>query len=417
MSARREPARPAGQPLLEVRGLCVDYGSGPGTVHAVRDVDLMLRTGEVLGLAGESGSGKSTLAYAITRLLRAPGMITGGSVRFYPAPGRTVDLLAAGEQELRVLRWSAISVVMQSAMNALNPVLSIGSQLTDVLQAHLPAMGKAERRARAAELLTMVGITPDRLGSYPHQLSGGMRQRVMIAMALALQPQVVIMDEPTTALDVVTQREILDELMDLRERLGFAVLFITHDLSLLSEIADSIAVMYSRLRLVERADAAALFRAPRHPYSLGLLSSFPSLHGPRRHMTGIPGSPPDLRQLPAGCVFHPRCPYVMDRCRSDVPPFLQPGGDSVRLAACWLHDGTAPPPAELAMPVPAGVPVPAGEPTPLRPAGEPAAPLPAGEPVPAPASAGEPAPVAGPEAKHPAALESETVPSIPRSQP
>jgi peptide/nickel transport system ATP-binding protein len=392
MSARREPARPAGQPLLEVRGLCVDYGSGPGTVHAVRDVDLMLRTGEVLGLAGESGSGKSTLAYAITRLLRAPGMITGGSVRFYPGPGRTVDLLAAGEQELRVLRWSAISVVMQSAMNALNPVLSIGSQLTDVLQAHLPAMGKAERRARAAELLTMVGITPDRLGSYPHQLSGGMRQRVMIAMALALQPQVVIMDEPTTALDVVTQREILDELMDLRERLGFAVLFITHDLSLLSEIADSIAVMYAG-RLVERADAAALFRAPRHPYSLGLLSSFPSLHGPRRHMTGIPGSPPDLRQLPAGCVFHPRCPYVMDRCRSDVPPFLQPGGDSVRLAACWLHDGTAPPPAELAVP----------------------APVSAGAPAPLPA--GGPAPVAGPEAEPAPALETETVPSIPRSQP
>jgi peptide/nickel transport system ATP-binding protein len=292
--------------------------------------------------------------------------------------------------------------VMQSAMNALNPVLSIGSQLTDVLHAHLPAMGKAERRARAAELLTMVGITPDRLGSYPHQLSGGMRQRVMIAMALALQPQVVIMDEPTTALDVVTQREILDELMDLRERLGFAVLFITHDLSLLSEIADSIAVMYAG-RLVERADAAALFRAPRHPYSLGLLSSFPSLHGPRRHMTGIPGSPPDLRQLPAGCVFHPRCPYVMDRCRSDVPPFLQPGGDSVRLAACWLHDGTAPPPAELAVPVPAGVPV--------------SAELPVAAELPAPLPAGEPVPVAGPEAGPAPALETETVPSIPRSQP
>jgi peptide/nickel transport system ATP-binding protein len=340
----------AGQPLLDVRGLCVDYGAGPGAVHAVMDADLMLHSGEVLGLAGESGSGKSTLAYAITRLLRAPGLITGGSVSYHPAPGRTIDLLAVGEHELRVLRWSQISVVMQSAMNALNPVLSIGAQLTDVLQAHVPNMSKAARRARAVELLVLVGITADRLGSYPHELSGGMRQRVMIAMALALQPQIVIMDEPTTALDVVTQREILQELMELRERLGFAVLFITHDLSLLIEIADSIAVMYAG-RLVERADAAALFRAPRHPYTLGLLRSFPALHGQRRHMTGIPGSPPDLRQLPAGCVFHPRCSYVMDRCRTDVPALVQLREASTRLAACWLQDGSAPAPAELALPV------------------------------------------------------------------
>jgi peptide/nickel transport system ATP-binding protein len=312
----------------------------------------------VLGLAGESGSGKSTLAYAITRLLRAPGMITGGSVSYHPAAGAAVDLLAADEGGLRVLRWSQISVVMQSAMNALNPVLSIGSQLTDVLRAHRPEMGRAGRRDRAAELLAMVGITADRLGSHPHELSGGMRQRVMIAMALALEPQVVIMDEPTTALDVVTQREILEELMELRERLGFAVLFITHDLSLLIEIADAIAVMYAG-RLVERADAAALFRAPRHPYTLGLLSSFPALHGPRRHMTGIPGSPPDLRRLPGGCVFHPRCSYALDRCSTDVPPLLQltvQGDGEVaggRVAACWLQDGSAPAPAALAVPVPA----------------------------------------------------------------
>ncbi len=351
MSARRAPAPRTGEPLLEVSGLCVDYGAGPGAVHAVMGADLMLRGGEVLGLAGESGSGKSTLAYAITRLLRAPGIITAGRVRYHRGAGQPVDMLALGEHELRVLRWSQISVVMQSAMNALNPVLSIGSQLTDVLRAHLPNMSKAGRRARAAELLTMVGLTADRLGSHPHELSGGMRQRVMIAMALALEPQVVIMDEPTTALDVVTQREILQELMDLRERLGFAVLFITHDLSLLIEIADSIAVMYAG-RLVERADATALFRAPRHPYSLGLLSSFPALHGQRRHMTGIPGAPPDLRRLPAGCVFHPRCSYVMDRCRSDIPQLAALGEGGGRLAACWLQDGSAPPPAELALPAP-----------------------------------------------------------------
>jgi peptide/nickel transport system ATP-binding protein len=349
-----------GQPLLEVSGLCVDYGAGPGTVHAVVGADLVLHRGEVLGLAGESGSGKSTLAHAITRLLRAPGMITGGSVAYRPGPGRAVDLLAADEGALRVLRWSQISVVLQSAMNALNPVMSIGTQLTDVLHAHMPSMTKAERQARAASLLDMVGISDDRLGSHPHELSGGMRQRVMIAMALALEPQVVIMDEPTTALDVVTQREILEELMDLRERLGFAVLFITHDLSLLIEIADSIAVMYAG-RLVERAAAAVLFRAPRHPYSLGLLSSFPSLHGPRQRLTGIPGSPPDLRRLPAGCVFHPRCPYAMARCRTDAPPLLRLAdqGDrdlaGGRLAACWLQDGSSTVPPELAKPVPGAV--------------------------------------------------------------
>ena len=334
-----------GTPLIEVRGLRVDYGAGDDAVHAVVDADLTLHSGTVLGLAGESGSGKSTLAYAMTRLLRAPGMITGGEVLLHDG-GRTLDLLAATEDQLRQLRWSRIAVVMQSAMHALNPVMTVGTQLTDVLRAHLPGLDSHARRERAGRLLEMVGIGADRLASYPHQLSGGMRQRVMIAMALALEPAVVIMDEPTTALDVVTQREILQELAQLQQELSFAVLFITHDLSLLVEIADSIAVMYAG-RLIERAPAQSLYRAPRHPYTLGLLGSFPSLHGPRRRMAGIPGSPPDLRNPPSGCAFHPRCRFAMDVCSTDVPVTisLAPGN---RSAACWLQDGHVSVPPELA---------------------------------------------------------------------
>ena len=357
------PSARSGEPVLEIRGLCVDYGLGSSGVHAVVDADLVLRRGEVLGLAGESGSGKSTLAYAVTRLLREPGVITAGEVVFDSCPvggdgsRELIDMLAAGEAELRRVRWSEIAVVFQSALNALNPVIRVGAQLEDVLQAHRREMSRGERRHRAGELLEMVGISADRLGSYPHELSGGMRQRVMIAMALALEPQVVIMDEPTTALDVVTQREILEELITLRDRLGFAALFITHDLSLLIELADEIAVMYAG-RLVERAPARALSYAPRHPYTYGLLNSFPPLHGQRRVMAGIPGSPPDLSNVPSGCAFHPRCPHAMDRCTSDVPALVEVGGattrrhrpDARREVACWLQSGSVAVPVELGQP-------------------------------------------------------------------
>jgi peptide/nickel transport system ATP-binding protein len=309
----------------------------------------------VVGLAGESGSGKSTLAMAALRLLRAPAVITAGQVLFHSRPTggtgtpQTLDMLAAGDRELRALRWSEISVVLQSALNALNPVATIGAQFDDVLRVHRPNLSRSARRDRAGELLGMVGMNPERLRSYAHELSGGMRQRTMIAMALALEPQVLILDEPTTALDVVTQREILEELMGLRDRLGFAALFITHDLSLLVELADDIAVMYAG-RLVESAPASALFRAPRHPYTHGLLNCFPPMHGERRPMVGIPGSPPNLRDIPPGCAFHPRCPWVMERCRVDVPALelTEPRRD----VACWLHRPGASVPDQLALAYP-----------------------------------------------------------------
>ncbi|MGC4806409.1 ABC transporter ATP-binding protein [Micromonospora sp. DT233] len=324
-------------PVLEIRGLSVDYGLGADAVRAVREVDLTLHRGEVLGLAGESGSGKSTLAYGLTRLLPPPGVISGGEVRYHPVDGPPVDVLTLSPAQLRAFRWAQMSIVFQGAMNSLNPVHKVSTQLVDVIRAHEPGLSRAARLARARELLRLVGISADRLDSYPHQLSGGMRQRVMIGMALALEPQVVIMDEPTTALDVVMQRQILGQLAELRERLGFAVLFITHDLSLLVEFSDRIAIMYGG-RIVEQAPAAALYGAALHPYTDGLLHSFPALRGPRRELTGIPGSPPDLRAMPAGCAFHPRCPRAFEPCDHRLPP-LGPPGDAVadRSVACWLH--------------------------------------------------------------------------------
>ncbi len=326
-------------PVLEVSHFNVDYGVGAAAVRAVDNVTFTLERAHVLGVAGESGSGKSTLAYGLTRLLRAPGIITGGDVHLHlgtDADARRMDLLAASEAELRAIRWKHISVVMQSALNALNPVRKIGKEFDEVLKTHNRSMSKSARKDRARELLGLVNLTPDRLERYPHELSGGQRQRVMIAMALALQPELVIMDEPTTALDVVTQREIVAELQKLRQELGFALIFITHDLSLLVELADEIMVMYAG-RIVERAPALELYRGPRHPYTLGLMGSFPPLHGERKVMTGIPGSPPNLKDLPGGCAFHPRCPYAMERCTLE-DPMLSPIEDGQRTVACWLHD-------------------------------------------------------------------------------
>ncbi|WP_152365580.1 ABC transporter ATP-binding protein [Microlunatus speluncae] len=267
-----------GDPVLTVRDLTIDYLVAE-PVHAVKAATFELRQGEILGLAGESGCGKTTLAYGLNQLHRPPAAITAGSVIFHDADsGRDIDVLALAGKELRSFRWSKVSMVFQGAMNSLNPVISVRAQLTDVIATHRPELGREDRLRRAEELLELVGVDPRRITSFAHELSGGMRQRVMIAMALALDPQLMIMDEPTTALDVVVQREILQEILRLRQELGFAVVFITHDLPLLLEISDRIAVMRGG-EIVELATAEDLYFEPRHDYTRTLLSSFPSLTG------------------------------------------------------------------------------------------------------------------------------------------
>jgi peptide/nickel transport system ATP-binding protein len=318
------------KPLLEVRDLRVDYMAPGGRVTAVDGVSFDVAEGEVIGLAGESGSGKSTIAQAILRILRPPAAITGGEVLF---EGK--DVLAMNEEELCAFRWRKISLVFQSAMNALCPVLTIGEQIADAIEAH-ERIKRPEALDRAASLLKLVGIDASRLRSYPHELSGGMRQRVVIAIALALKPPLMIMDEPTTALDVVVQREILQQIAELKEKLGFSIIFITHDLSLILEFSTRIAVLYAG-RLIETAPSKELWEAPRHPYTKGLLASFPTVSGPKRRLTGIPGSPPDMRSPPSGCRFHPRCSEVMDRCKVDAPELLANQTQKDHRAACHLH--------------------------------------------------------------------------------
>ena len=325
-------AAPGVQPVLEIRDLSIAYATVAGDLKAVSHVDLKLAPGEVVGLAGESGSGKSTLALGACRLLRPPAIIIGGDVIYR---GRRigpdgVNILEQNAKQLRELRWREIAIVFQSAMNALNPVLRVRDQMGDVLDAHLK-LSREQRRDRLASLLDLVGIPRERLKSYPHELSGGMRQR---AMALAVDPEVVIMDEPTTALDVVVQREILAEIAELQKELQFAVLFITHDLSLLLEVADRIAILYGG-RLLELGNSEEIHHRTAHPYTRGLLDSFPSVHGPRRSLAGIPGSPPDLRSIPPGCPFQPRCRFSRVECAAiDMALLPVPGSTTNHTTAC-----------------------------------------------------------------------------------
>jgi len=270
----------AEEPVLEVSDLSIEYQGERRSVRAVDKVSFRIGAGEIFGLAGESGCGKSTVAHSIMRLLRDPAVITSGSIRV-----RGRDVLAMDAAELRSFRWSQVAMVFQSAMNALNPVMTVGDQIIDIFTTH-QRLSKAASRARAAELLELVRIDPARLRSYPHQLSGGMRQRVVIAMAVALRPGLLIMDEPTTALDVVVQQEIMAQIAELQRELGFSVLFITHDMSLMIELSQRMAVMYAG-RFVETAESQALLAGPRHPYTRALINAFPPLEGPRLELKGL----------------------------------------------------------------------------------------------------------------------------------
>jgi len=315
--------------LVEIRNLSVDYPTRFGVVRAVDDVSLTIRRGEVLGLVGESGCGKSTLGMALLRLLRPPGKIVDGQILFN---GR--NLLELSDEDMRLLRGERISMVFQDPMTCLNPLQRVSDHLVETIRTHRPEISKKEARIRAAELIDRLGIMTERLDDYPHQLSGGMRQRVMIGLALALNADLIIADEPTTSLDVIVEAQFLDMLKELQKQFNLTILLITHNIGVVAEVSDRVAVMYAA-KLVELGDVYPLFDNPLHPYTRGLLNSVPNIRLTEDSLEIMDGSPPDLRNPPPGCRFHPRCPQVMDRCRVEEPLFreTQPG----RWVACWLY--------------------------------------------------------------------------------
>ena len=323
--------------LLEIRGLGIRYATKTGAVQAVDDVDLTVDEGEMVGLAGESACGKTTVALAIPRLLPDNATVTAGSIRL-----DEIDLLSVPEHEMERMRWSRVSIVFQGAMNALDPVQTVGAQILEPIRFHEPGTSSEQAKARVRELLEQVGISATRAGEYPHEFSGGMRQRVMVAMALACRPKLVIADEPVTALDVMTQAQILSLLRDLRRELGIAMILISHDLSVIAETCDRVAIMYAG-RIAEEAPAAVLFGTsggpghPAHPYTQALLGAFPNIHRRRTFVEGIPGYPPDLSTPPPGCRFAGRCPRTIDRCREKIPLLRELGEGHV--AACHLAEG------------------------------------------------------------------------------
>jgi peptide/nickel transport system ATP-binding protein len=307
------------EPVIVVRNLSVEYLTPRGVVKAVRNVNLEVYKGETLFIVGESGSGKSTLGFALLNLVPQPGYIKEGEV-LYRVDGNEVNLMKLPPDEQREFRWKHVSMVFQAALNSLNPVMRVWDQLYDTIKAHDRNVSREEAYEKVRNLLSLVRLDADRvLRAYPHQLSGGMRQRVMIAMALLLDPKVVILDEPTTALDLLTQKNIIEVLKNIKSKLGTTMIFITHDLSLAAELADRVAVMYAG-RIVELGDVYEVFYRPKHPYTYALMKTVPKLTSVDEELYPIPGSPPDMVNMPPGCKFHPRCPYAADVCKQVEPP-------------------------------------------------------------------------------------------------
>ena len=325
-------------PLLEVRNLSINYiNEGKPPARAVENISFSLNEGELIGLVGESGCGKTTLMLALLRLLPSAGQIVNGRVFF-----NGTDLTALSEEEINAVRWKDISIVFQGAMNALNPVRTVGDQIQEAIIKHLPGFPRDQRlQERVVELLDLVGIAADHKDHYPHQYSGGMRQRAMIAMALACNPQVIIADEPTTALDVMIQAQILELLDSLRKKLGLAIIFVTHDLGVVAEMCDRVLVMYGGVT-AEYADVDAIYNEPRHPYTQELIKAFPDLTKPKKKLSSIPGYPPRLDALPAGCRFAPRCPLAFDRCRTEQPLLhkIDDAQSAVHIASCHLLEAS-----------------------------------------------------------------------------
>lgn len=315
--------------LLSVRNLTTHYRILRGYVRAAENVSFDINEKEAVGLAGESGCGKTTVALSILKILPPGGLIRKGKILF-----RDIDLVKLDDEEMRCnVRWKKISLVFQGAMNALNPVYTIGQQIVESIMLHEPETDRQEAEARAARLLELVGIEPSRINNYPHEFSGGMRQRAMIAMALACNPELLIADEPGTALDVIVQAQVLRLIKELKEKLGLSLMLITHDLSIITETCDKIVIMYAG-RIVERGSLREVFKEPLHPYTQGLIGAFPELKAPKMKMSSIPGSPPDLLSPPPGCRFHPRCKYTMEICRKEDPEYVYVGGD--HYVACHL---------------------------------------------------------------------------------
>jgi len=315
--------------LYALRDVTVEYATRSGTVRAVDHVGFEIHKGEILGLVGESGCGKSTLGKAMMRMIQAPGRITGGELWF---EGR--DLMTLSEKEMRQVRGGRIGMVFQDPMTSLNPVQRIIDHLVETIQTHEPGTSRQAARDRAAQLVERLGIRRERIDDYPHQFSGGMRQRIMIALALALRASLVIADEPTTSLDVIVEAKFLDLLRELRDEFDLTILLITHNIGVVAEVADRVAVMYAG-RMAELGDAVGVFGSPRHPYTRGLLASVPNIDLESGDLYLMPGSPPSLLTPPPGCAFHPRCPDTMPICSRQHPPFAR---HDDRETACWLYE-------------------------------------------------------------------------------